>query len=1203
MSDVSSLSGEKERQLNEVLARYLETVEAGETPDRAALLAQHPDLAGELVAFFSNLDGLVDSVPTAPNTTADPVSLGPAPLPGSRFGDYEILTEIARGGMGVVYRARHLSLNREVALKMILGGRQANEPALRRFRIEAEAVAHLDHPNIVPIYDVGEIYGHPYFTMKFVEGGSLSRHLDEFQLPRPERGPHPGRAVLTQKATHLAGLLAVVSRAVHHAHQRGILHRDLKPANILLDGEGRPLVADFGLAKRVEVRSNLTQSLTIVGTANYMAPEQAQGSKKPLTMTADVYSLGAILYEFLTGRPPIIGDSYMATLIKVVEETPIPPTERNPCVPADLETICLKALAKEPEQRYGTALELARDLERWCAGDIISLRSPTVGQRAWHWARRNPMAAALLGTIVGLMAVVTIGSTLSAWQIAAARDRADINARNASLARDDAEEQAKQARAARDDAEKALKEKQRVLVSSYVANGTHALDGGDVFGALLWYGEALHLDQGDAAREDPHRVRLASVLRRSPKLVQVWFDHDPALSPAFSPDGRRVVLLHKDSARIWDVAGGEAMSRPFRHAGAIKRAAFSPDGSRVVTTAADGTACIWEAAGGKALTPMLKHDNDLHWAAFSRNGANLVTVGADRFARVWDARTGKLRFELRHQFPVLFASFSADGRQLATCGGDPDHGGPPHGEVRVWDLDTTAPTWRAFKRPGVQHWVQLTADSKSVVAVGGKRLAHLWSLAAPANTGPSVGDVYQDPDSALGRDPTFVLRLDGLAAQVYDLGHGTAIGAPMPHAGVVVLGAFSPDGTRVVTAARDRTARVWDAGTGTPLTPPLRHGGLVLRAAFSDDGHRLLTTAQDGVVRVWDLPSRDPEKPVELSSGAGPMALSPDGRLVASVDAKGAVWVREIVADKVWHGPWPLPGPVTKMRFAPDGRRLVAASDAGARVFDVVSGKAVTPILAHIGHVRDLALTPDSSRVAILGDKDLLEVYDAVSGKLQSKDVLPGKGPPGGLVLTPDGRGVAVLFKIKQTIELHDFAGALRAGPFRHTGLIYSAAISPDGSRIAVATAEGAFLWDSAARPTAAPLQHGAPLRHVAFSGDGSRLVTSAEDHSVRVWDVRTGQPVTPLLTYDQPVVWVGLAADGRRLAVHCKNGHAYLFAWDLTPDPRPADDLVRLTQLLAGQTVDSQSGGFEPIEPARLRDAWPRLRAIYPQQFAPKSD
>ena len=236
--------------------------------------------------------------------------------------------------------------------------------------------------------------------------------------------------------------------------------------------------------------------------------------------------------------------------------------------------------------------------------------------------------------------------------------------------------------------------------------------------------------------------------------------------------------------------------------------------------------------------------------------------------------------------------------------------------------------------------------------------------------------------------------------------------------------------------------------------------------------------------------------------------------------------------------------------------------------------------------MRDVAFSPDSSHVAILGNR--LEVFDSKSGQRQLSTVLRTKGPPGELMLSPDGRSIGIVLKPKHGLLWRDFAGKLQLGPFRHDGLIASAAISPDGSRIAVATSEGAYLWDSASRPAVPPLQNGVPLRKVVFSGNGRLLATLAEDHSVRVWDVQSGQPVTPLLTYDKPVVWIGLAADGRRLAVQCKDDQNYLYTEDLTPDVRPADDLVRLTQLLGGHVIDAQSGGFEPIAPALLRDMAP---------------
>jgi hypothetical protein len=539
MSKASLLASEQERRLQDVLAQYIEAKEAGQAPERGELLARHPDLADELKRFFTNLDGLASLAgPVEPTRYPGPDAVSPsrpaATLPPQRFGDYEVLHEIARGGMGVVYKAHQVSLNREVALKMVLADVAASSSMLRRFRIEAEAAAHLDHPNIVPIYEVGEIDGRPYFTMKLVEGGCLSSRLDKLRLPVAGEGPRPGRAVLDKRLGRVVELVAAVARAVHHAHQRGILHRDLKPANILLDGDGRPMVTDFGLAKRVGQDVHLTQSQAIVGTAAYMAPEQAMPNGDGLTTAADVYSLGAILYELLTGSPPLVGATYFDTLVKVVQDPPVPPRKRNPNVPRDLEAICLKCLNKQPGNRFGSALDLAEDLERWRAGETISLRTPSTIERAWRWTRRNRLAAALLGTVAALLVLGAAGSLLAAWRIAAARDRAadnadraERNAREAALMAERERTARDAAETARDVAEKAGAEHHRLLVSGYVANGARALDGGDLFGALVWYGEALGLDRGDPAREDAHRVRLATALRRCPRLVQVWFDNDP----------------------------------------------------------------------------------------------------------------------------------------------------------------------------------------------------------------------------------------------------------------------------------------------------------------------------------------------------------------------------------------------------------------------------------------------------------------------------------------------------------------------------------------------------------------------------------------------------------------------------------------------------------------------------------------------------
>jgi hypothetical protein len=320
---------------------------------------------------------------------------GAAPL-ARRFGEYELLEEVARGGMGVVWKALHVRLQRVVALKMILAGRLASPAEVRRFQIEAENAAGLEHPHIVPVYEVGEHDGQHYFTMQFIDGGSLAAHL-------PRLAGQPQAA---------ARLLAAVARAVHHAHQRGILHRDLKPSNVLLDAEGQPHVTDFGLARR-QAAGDSAVSGEVAGTPGYMSPEQARG-QKGLSTAVDVWGLGAILYELLTGQRPFRGDTPLETVLAVVEHEPQRPRLVNPTLNRDLETICLKCLEKEPARRYASAAALAEDLERWLARLPIQARPCGLAERAWKWARRRPAAAALLALLMaGVAAAPVLGVGLA----------------------------------------------------------------------------------------------------------------------------------------------------------------------------------------------------------------------------------------------------------------------------------------------------------------------------------------------------------------------------------------------------------------------------------------------------------------------------------------------------------------------------------------------------------------------------------------------------------------------------------------------------------------------------------------------------------------------------------------------------------------------------------------------------------------------
>jgi tetratricopeptide (TPR) repeat protein len=387
--------------LGPVVNAFLEAKRTGLNPDRNALREAHPDLAVDLDRFFAahdaveNLARPLREVAQAARLVADSDNVGfarrgrlAAPLP---FGDYTLLEVLGSGGMGIVYRAHHAELKRDVALKQIITGPLATEADIQRFRNEAESAATLEHANIVPVHEVGENDGRHYLTMRLMEGGSLASHINDY--------PSDPRAA--------ARLVAAVAHAVHHAHQRGVLHRDLKPSNILLDGAGAPHVTDFGLARRISDESTLTESGAIVGTPAYMSPEQAAGRVRDVTMATDVYALGAILYALLTGRPPFRGDSVLDTLDQVRSIEPESPRRLNPRVDRDLETIVLKSMAKESAARYGSAVEMAKDLENWMAGEPIAARPVGRLIKAWRWAQRNRVVAGLLAA-VGVLSIAGV---------------------------------------------------------------------------------------------------------------------------------------------------------------------------------------------------------------------------------------------------------------------------------------------------------------------------------------------------------------------------------------------------------------------------------------------------------------------------------------------------------------------------------------------------------------------------------------------------------------------------------------------------------------------------------------------------------------------------------------------------------------------------------------------------------------------------
>jgi hypothetical protein len=587
-----------------------------------------------------------------------PTLPGTAPLPA--IPDYELLRELGRGGMGVVYLARHLPLKRLVALKM-LPTTSATPDQLARFRIEAEALARMQHPNVVPIYDVGEFQGHPFFTMEYVAGPSLAGLLD-------------GRP---QDVAASARLVEVLARAVDAVHHCGIIHRDLKPANVLLSfsrerpasdsgeslagrsrlNEAIPKITDFGIAKDQMAARRLTRAGEVMGTPSYMAPEQVRNKPSGVGPAADIYSLGSVLYELLTGRPPFDAVTPVEIIAKLLNQEPVSPSVLRPRLPADLATICLKCLEKSPGRRYASARDLADDLRRFRAGEPIHARPVGPVARAYRWCLRRPLVTGLLALSITLAAALVVTVVAYEFQL-------------------DKEELAREKAIAEKEAAIAEAER-REIVRLNITIGGSELEAGDTLTAVLHFARALSLDDADQARVRNHRTRIATALHRRSR--EVSYGSDSPEEPR-AEGGPRVIPLENGTTVRVEQPTSACSLRPCRPDDRVAdRAAFSPDGSRVAVANEGHTARIWHTNGGAPATPPLRHDAAVIYAAFSPDGQRLITLSKGGTARVWDALTGEvLTPPLKHARAVTGAFFRAGGNEAVVV-----HNG---GTATVWDL-------------------------------------------------------------------------------------------------------------------------------------------------------------------------------------------------------------------------------------------------------------------------------------------------------------------------------------------------------------------------------------------------------------------------------------------------------------------------------------------------------------------------------------
>jgi WD40 repeat protein/tRNA A-37 threonylcarbamoyl transferase component Bud32 len=996
---------------------------------------------------------------------------------------YEVLEELGRGGMGVVYKARQAKLNRVVALKVLLAGAHAGAGDRARFRGEAEAAARLQHPNIVQVFEVGEADGRPYLALEYAEGGSLAQRLRGSPLPAGEA----------------AALVEVLARAVHAAHQKGVVHRDLKPGNVLLAADGTPKVTDFGLAKRLDAQTAHTQSGALLGTPDYMAPEQAEG--KAAGPAADTYALGAILYHLLTGRPPFPAATPLETLVRLRSEEPVSPATLQPRLPRDVVTVCLKCLAKEPAGRYASAAELADDLGRFLAGRPVLARPVGPWGRTVRWCRRRPAVALLLAALAGSL-VAGFATTLHYAAVAAGR------AENYRLASERADQKSREKDAENLTGRKHLYAAHAALVQRAWADGRidtllGLLDrqrpeqtGGDDLRGFEWYHwhRLCHEDLFTLAAHPHH-----------------------SMSVRFSPDGRRLLSSGGDGLKVWDGATGRPVSAlPFD---LVAASALSADGGLFAgeRLTRDGRTLgvgVWEVTSGRLLHS-LPRAGRLSSLTMSPDGRALALGGRDGNLTLWHPATGEERpVGKTYHNHLSPAAFSSDGKRLATIT-ESSPNSPT--VVTVWDTATGRP---GSALPG-------TNFACVAFSPNGTRLAR----------GHIQGGV-----------------------SVYDLGERREVLTFQAHRGGVAAVRYAPWGRWLATAGDQGDVAVWDAWGGALFRRFHGHTRYVTDLVFSPNCQRLASACADGTVKVWE--HRRPTNPLQvpLPDNVYQCAFSPDGRSVALACSDGSVRVRDAATGGESFRLAGHAGRVLGVAFSPDGRRLASAgSDRTVRLWDLGARAEWRVLRGHGGAVNAVAFSRDGRLLASgaeaaggatkLGELKLWEVESgqevAALGGHTTAVLSVAFGPDGRRLASCDSDAVR-WWDVEAGRELLSLGGTeADLYPIRVT-------TSPGGRRLVAALGHKAQqggavrVWDAQTGRELLTLRgHVQGVLGVAVSPDGRRIASSSNDGAVKLWDADTGAEVLSLEPIGRPMRGVAFSPDGHRLACVAQNA---LWLYDATP-------------------------------------------------------